>query len=162
MYIIDIKVACGNNPGEVAQMIFVKKVFLEISQNPPESTCARVSFLIKLQRCFPVNIAKNISGGCFWQSSNKTISNFSQKNTHDIQYPCISCRFFKKNQKYVIQSWCWNENIWSYHRFNWGILFFGGVSLLFWDHSKNSKWCCTEKNLRRVTSFKNIVAAIEI
>ena len=46
----------------------VKKVFLEISQNSQENTCARVSFLIKLQarpstllkkrlwhRCFPVN-----------------------------------------------------------------------------------------------------------
>ena len=49
----------------------VKKVFLEISQNSQENTCARVSFLIKLQawpatllkkrlwhRCFPVNFAK--------------------------------------------------------------------------------------------------------
>ena len=47
----------------------VEKVFLEISQNSKENTCARVSFLIKLQarpllkkrlwhRCFPVNFAK--------------------------------------------------------------------------------------------------------
>ena len=48
----------------------VEKVFLEISQNSHENTCARVSFLIKLQarpttllkrlwhRCFPVNFAK--------------------------------------------------------------------------------------------------------
>ena len=45
-----------------------KKVFLEISQNSQESTCARDSFLIKLQatllkkslwhRSFPVNFAK--------------------------------------------------------------------------------------------------------
>ena len=33
----------------VAQRCFVKKVFLEISQNSQENTCARVSFLIKLQ-----------------------------------------------------------------------------------------------------------------
>ena len=32
----------------VAQRCFVKKVFLEISQNPQENNCARVS-LIKLQ-----------------------------------------------------------------------------------------------------------------
>ena len=32
-----------------AQRCSVKKVFLEISQNPQESTCARVSFLIKTQ-----------------------------------------------------------------------------------------------------------------
>ena len=33
----------------VAQSRSVKKVFLEISQNSQENTCARVSFLIKLQ-----------------------------------------------------------------------------------------------------------------
>ena len=52
--------------------VFYKiKVFLEISQNPHEDTCARASFLIKLQalglqlikkrpwyRCFPVNFGK--------------------------------------------------------------------------------------------------------
>ena len=32
----------------VAQRCSVKKVFLEISQNSQENTCARVSFLIKL------------------------------------------------------------------------------------------------------------------
>ena len=55
----------------VAQRCFLKKVFLEISQNSQENTCARVSFLIKLQaapatllkkrlwhRCFPVSSAK--------------------------------------------------------------------------------------------------------
>ena len=55
----------------VVQKCSVKKVFLEISQNSHEITCARVSFLIKLQvwsatllkkrlwhRCFPVNFVK--------------------------------------------------------------------------------------------------------
>ena len=52
----------------VVQRCSVKKVFLEISQNSQENTCARSSFLIKLQastllkkrlwhRCFPVNFA---------------------------------------------------------------------------------------------------------
>ena len=53
------------------QTCSLKKVFLEILQNLQENTCARVSFLIKLQappatllkkrlwhRCFPVNLAK--------------------------------------------------------------------------------------------------------
>ena len=56
------------------QRCSVKKVFLEISQNSQENTCAKISFLIKLQalglrpttllkkifwhRCFPVNFAK--------------------------------------------------------------------------------------------------------
>ena len=35
--------------GAVAQTCSVKKVFLEISQNSQENTCAEVSFLIKLQ-----------------------------------------------------------------------------------------------------------------
>ena len=33
----------------VAQSCAVKKVFLEVPQNSKENTCARVSFLIKLQ-----------------------------------------------------------------------------------------------------------------
>ena len=37
------------NTEAVAQRCFVKKEFLEISQNSHESTCVRVSFLIKLQ-----------------------------------------------------------------------------------------------------------------
>ena len=46
----------------VAWRCSVKKVFLEISQNSQENTCARVSFLIKRlwHRCFPVNlVSKN-------------------------------------------------------------------------------------------------------
>ena len=50
----------------VVQRCSVKQVFLEISQNLQESSCARVSFLIKLtllkkrpwHRHFPVNFAK--------------------------------------------------------------------------------------------------------
>ena len=50
----------------VVQRCSVKKVLLKMSQNTQESTCARVSFLIKLQpsglklwnRCFPVNFVK--------------------------------------------------------------------------------------------------------
>ena len=47
----------------VAQRCSVKQVFLEISQNLQENTCARVTFLIKLtkrlwHRFFPVNFAK--------------------------------------------------------------------------------------------------------
>ena len=33
--------------------VFVKKVFLKISQNLQENTCTRASFLIKLQACRP-------------------------------------------------------------------------------------------------------------
>ena len=39
----------GPKAEAVAQRCSVKKVFLEISQNSQENTCARASFLIKLQ-----------------------------------------------------------------------------------------------------------------
>ena len=35
--------------GEATGGVLLEKVFLEISQNSQENTCARVSFLIKLQ-----------------------------------------------------------------------------------------------------------------
>ena len=53
------------------QRCSVKKVFLEISQNSQENTCARVSFLITLlkkrpwHRCFPVNFVKFLTGRLF-------------------------------------------------------------------------------------------------
>ena len=46
----------------LGQRCSVKKVFLEISQNWQENSCARFSFLIKFRpvwhRCFPMNFAK--------------------------------------------------------------------------------------------------------
>ena len=50
----------GKIPEAVVQRCSLKKEFLEISQNSQESTCARVSFLIKLQTCL-----RNNSDGCF-------------------------------------------------------------------------------------------------
>ena len=59
-------------------MCSVKKLFLEISENSRENTCARVSFLIELPtyarniikkenlaRCFPVNFEKFLSTAFF-------------------------------------------------------------------------------------------------
>ena len=42
-------VVCTINKEAVTQRCSVKKVFLEISQNSQENTCARVSFFIKLR-----------------------------------------------------------------------------------------------------------------
>ena len=74
------------NSEAVVPRCSIKQVFLEISQNIQENTCARNSFLIKLQawpatllkeslwhRCCPVSFAKFLrtsflqssSGGCF-------------------------------------------------------------------------------------------------
>ena len=50
--------ACPQAPKAVAQMCSVKKVFLKISQNSQGNTCARASFLIKLQAPATVNFAK--------------------------------------------------------------------------------------------------------
>ena len=74
----------SENPEAVVQRCSVKKVFLEISQNSQENTCARVTFLIKLQtgnvikketltQVFSVDFVKflrtyflqNTSGSCF-------------------------------------------------------------------------------------------------
>ena len=46
----------------VVRMCSVKEVFLEISQNSMENTCARVSFLIKLQTRVSFLIKLHVSG----------------------------------------------------------------------------------------------------
>ena len=66
------KEAMKNHPEAVVQRCSVKKVFLEIPQNPQENTCSRVSFFNKVgglrpatllkkrlwHRCFSVNFVK--------------------------------------------------------------------------------------------------------
>ena len=47
----------------VAQRCSVKEMFLEISQNLQESTCARVSFLIQLQTWSLANLVKKNDSG---------------------------------------------------------------------------------------------------
>ena len=67
---------CSTKNGVLTEVVSrrcsVKKMFLKISQNSQENTCARVSFLIKIQalglqlyqkerlrrKCFPANFAK--------------------------------------------------------------------------------------------------------
>ena len=60
----------------VVQRCSVKKVFLTISQNVHEKTCARVSFLIKLQAL-----------GC----------SFIKKETLAQVFSCEFCEIFKNN-----------------------------------------------------------------
>ena len=50
--------------GAVAQRCSVKKVFLQISQNSQENTCARVSFLIKLQARPQIGVLLEIAKSC--------------------------------------------------------------------------------------------------
>ena len=59
-----------------ARRYSVKNVFLKISQNSPENTCARVSFLINLQSSPPVAasdtspISRSISACIYWTTDN--------------------------------------------------------------------------------------------
>ena len=54
------KKSCRNQDTEaVARRYSVKKVFLEMSQNSQEYTCARISFLIKMFSCEFCDISKN-------------------------------------------------------------------------------------------------------
>ena len=62
----------------VSQRRSVKKVFLEVSQNSQENTCARVSFLIKLQ-VWAWNFIKKetlaqVFSNEFWEISKNTFS----------------------------------------------------------------------------------------
>ena len=63
--------------------VLLKKVFLKISQNSQEDTCARVSFLIKLQvkglwhRYFPMNFAKFLRTPFSQNISGRLLLNFT-------------------------------------------------------------------------------------
>ena len=59
---------CITNFSEaVAQTYSVKKVFLEISQNSSENTCARVSILIKLQPFMKIETLAQVFSGEFFE-----------------------------------------------------------------------------------------------
>ena len=93
--IIMIYVNCSSIPSSEAATIGVlwKKVFLEISQNSQENTCARVSLLIKLQAlglrpatllekrlwhsCFPVNFMKFLITPFSQNTSGRLLLQFS-------------------------------------------------------------------------------------
>ena len=85
----------------VAQRCSVKKVFLEISQNSQENTCARVSFLIKLRAL-----------AC----------NFIKKETLGQVFCCEFCGIFKST--YFIKHF-WKSAygfLWLHFSINWIIL----------------------------------------
>ena len=65
-FIMLLLMALGRNEATdaVIRRCSVKKMFLEISQNSQENTCARVSFLIKLQALEHLFL-QTTSGGCF-------------------------------------------------------------------------------------------------
>ena len=68
----------------VVQRCSVKKVFLEISQNSPESTCARVSFLIKLQARSATLLKKRPWRRCFFCEFCEISKNTFSYRTHPV------------------------------------------------------------------------------
>ena len=77
----------------VTQRCSIKMVFLEISQNLQENTCARVSFFNKVagfrpatllkkrpwHKCFPVNVAKFLRAAFLQNTSRRLLLHFSLK-----------------------------------------------------------------------------------
>ena len=65
------------------EVLYKKKVFLKISQNSQENTCARVSFLIKLQHLFH----RTRLSDCFFHEKVKTKTFYKQLNTDLTKNP---------------------------------------------------------------------------
>ena len=94
----------------VVRRCSVKKVFLKVSQNSEEITCARVSFLINLQSgtgIFLWIFLKNTSGGYFWLKfewlNHQQILKFQFKRF--LPYLCwveITCEISENNFLYRV------------------------------------------------------------
>ena len=91
-------------------MCSVETMFLEIPQNSQENSCARVSFLIKLQAlgsgkrrlrhsCFPVNYAK-FSRTPFFIEHLRWGCNFIKKETLVQVFSCDFCEILNNNFLY--------------------------------------------------------------
>ena len=99
----------------VSQKYSVKKVFLEISQNSQENTCARVSFLIKLQ----VSVCNSIKKETLAQVFSCEFYGIS-KNTFSYRTPPVAASEFKKRC-----CWCVDGGL------SWGVnLAWGQVNRL--------------------------------
>ena len=83
----------------VAQRCFLKKVFLEISQNSQENTCARVSFL-KSCRPEPCNFIKNETLAQVFSCEFCEIS----KNTFFHRTPLVAASVTARNSAETVRS----------------------------------------------------------
>ena len=122
MFVIERCPLLGGN----SQRCSVKKVFLKISQNPQENTCARVSFLIKLQ-----------ASACLHQASGiRHVCNFIKKQILAQVFSCEFCEIFKNTIFYrtppVAASELHYSFDWDYIWINWRPNFFL-LLLLFWN-----------------------------
>ena len=92
----------------VSQRCSINKVFLEISQEPQENTCARVSFFNKVaslrfatllkkrlwHRCFPLNFAKFLRTSFLTEHLRWLLLNI-YKNSFEF---CVICYMFSDNK----------------------------------------------------------------
>ena len=85
-------------------LLVMSKVFLEISQNSLENTCARVSFLIKLQ---------DTSGSCFFLSNrraNKLPSRFWSFAKYCISVSGVNMKWLNDENRICMR---WNsQSVW--------------------------------------------------
>ena len=83
------------NKEGVARRCSVKKMFLKISQNSQENTCARVSFLVKLQEI--LNFAKFLRAPFFIEHLQWLLQacNFIKKETQSQVFSCEFCEISK-------------------------------------------------------------------
>ena len=104
--------------------MFSEKVFLEISQNPQENTCASVSFLIKLQdwpatllkkrlwhRCFPVNFVKFLRTPFLTEHLWWLLIYFKTRCwfNHFLKNPCL---FSNRQPVDIIATWILKSSYW--------------------------------------------------
>ena len=93
---------------------FVKKVFLEISQNLQENACARDSFLIKMQarfatlltnslwyRCFPMNFVKFIRTPFLQNTSGRLLVLFPHKTVYSSNTSGNAYKNADDNSKFI-------------------------------------------------------------
>ena len=94
----------------VAQRCSVKKVLLEISQNSQENTCARVSFLIKVQASACSFIKKETLAQVF------SCATSLKKRLWHTSFPVNFAKFLRKSflKKHIwwllLQIWSWIKN----------------------------------------------------
>ena len=118
--------------------VLSKKMFLKISQNSQENTCARVTFLIKLQALLPSYRNQSPVDDYFWFSTNLKV-----KHQLSSSYlpNCYGMRFQNHSFKivyHVVRRASWN----SYDILLWKAQ--GKKTLFIWDKvfkSEPSKIC---------------------
>ena len=99
-----------------------KKVFLEISPNSQENTCARVSFLIKLQAPPATLLKKRLWHRCFAVSFAKFLRTLFSQNTSGqllLYFPASSyafslCLHFKEFQPMLIKVILIKKSVFSF------------------------------------------------